>query len=144
MSKILVTRTFRFEAAHRVLGHAGKCRFLHGHSYLVELTVSSEFLDGLGMVIDFSEVKEKVGKWIDDNLDHNAILNSNDPLCRVWEKDNLVFAGRKPLFLDDNNPTAENIAILIYAVSKHLLCPKVTVENVRGYETNNCWADGEG
>lgn len=146
--KRTATRVLEFDAGHRVLGHANKCRFLHGHRYKAEITVSTFGLDSLGMVIDFGIVKERVGKWIDDHWDHNMLLNSADPLAIVAlaivhpEKDVLsaVFEGRDPYLFNDCNPTAEVIANELFFKAKDLL-PEVSVEGVKIYETPNCFAE---
>ena len=59
---IEITRRLEFDAGHRVLGHEGKCKNLHGHRYSAEITVTAPDLDGLGRVIDFGVIKEKVWK----------------------------------------------------------------------------------
>lgn len=56
-----ITRHYRFEAAHRLPHHAGKCRRLHGHSYevVVELDGEPRPVDGAsdeGMVLDFGDL----------------------------------------------------------------------------------------
>ncbi len=79
----VITKVLRFDAGHRVLGHGGRCRCLHGHGYLVEVSVRAKQLDELGMVIDFGCVKEQVGGWIDRHLDHNMILHPDDPLLEL-------------------------------------------------------------
>ena len=43
-----------FDAAHRVAGYPGKCDRLHGHSWTVELSVTGQQLDELGMLVDES------------------------------------------------------------------------------------------
>ena len=147
-----ITRKIEFDAGHRVLGHQGRCRHVHGHRYVLELTVApgsskgteKESLDALGMVIDFSSLKNVVGKWVDDNLDHNYIAHPDDPLLELDKEEmNKVFAGRPPFIMpDDQNPTAENLACLLYHKSKELLLPHgIVVKTVRLYETPNCWAD---
>lgn len=140
------TRRFEWDAAHRVLGHKGKCRHLHGHRYVAEVTVSAKKLDNLGMVIDFSVLKEIVGKWIDDMWDHNILLNEKDPLLRVREEsidcDLDVFAGRIPYIFQGDNPTAENIAEELFVKAERLLLEHgIWVTNVRVWETPNCYAD---
>ena len=136
-----ITRHFRFDAGHRVLLHESKCRHLHGHDYHVELTVSAPELDSLGRVIDFSVLKQIVGTWIDDNWDHNLLLNKDDPFCSMIT---LVNNGRRP-YLFIGNPTAENIAKELFHRSQVLLVEtEITVVNVRIYETPNCWADYAG
>lgn len=148
MSTTTCTRRLEFDAAHRVLGHRGQCRFLHGHRYAVEVTCQVPELDRLGMVVDFAVVKNRVGGWIAAHLDHNVILNVDDPLALLWssmtpeqhEDPAGVFAGRAPVVLD-GNPTAENIAAKILRESVLLLPGDLQVRRVRVYETPNCWAD---
>jgi 6-pyruvoyltetrahydropterin/6-carboxytetrahydropterin synthase len=53
-----LTKRVKFEAAHRIPGHPGKCDRLHGHTYLVDIEVSGDDLDSLGILIDFSALKE--------------------------------------------------------------------------------------
>lgn len=138
-----ITRRLEFDAGHRVLGHEGKCKHLHGHRYVAEVAVEAQFLDGLSRVVDFGVVKQLVGGWIDDNWDHNILLNERDPLLEtinipdVWE-------GREPYVIPDgNNPTAEVLAELLFVKACELLRPyeKLEVYSVRLYETPNCWAD---
>ena len=50
-----VTRSFTFEAAHRLPWHGGRCRDLHGHGYRLEVTVEGP-VDANGVVIDFDDV----------------------------------------------------------------------------------------
>ena len=60
------------------------------------------------MVLDFSDIKRVVSNWIDENLDHRMILHRDDPARAALEK-----LG-EPMYLVDTNPTAENIAKLIF------------------------------
>jgi 6-pyruvoyltetrahydropterin/6-carboxytetrahydropterin synthase len=147
-----VTRKLEFDAAHRVLGHGGRCKHLHGHRYLVEVAVCSSYLDELGMVVDFSLLKDRVGKWIDDNLDHNIILNDKDPLLMAvqeckgnssligQEATEAIFAGRAP-YVMQGNPTAENLAGLLFWKAVNLLPTMLLVVSVVVWETPNCRAE---
>ena len=83
------------------------------------------------MVRDFGEIKQIVQTWIDGELDHKMILCKNDPIISALNQFN------QPIFLMDENPTAETIAKLIhdYAVSQHL-----PVSEVRIWETPNSYA----
>jgi 6-pyruvoyltetrahydropterin/6-carboxytetrahydropterin synthase len=141
-------KRFEFDAGHRVLGHKGQCRHLHGHRYAVEVTVSSPDLDGLGMVADFGFIKARVGGWIDAYLDHNMILHRYDPLAKLFlaadpdeaSRPDSLFAGKRPYLMNDN-PTAENIAREIYRIAVGMLPDPLAVESVRVYETPTCWAE---
>src|SRR5436853_739224 len=106
---ITITRRFEFDYGHRVLGHEGKCRHLHGHRGVAEVTVQGLELDSLGRVIDFSVLKREVGEWIDNNWDHNILLNTQDPLWQEVPEESLIFANRRPFLFGNRNPTAEYI-----------------------------------
>jgi 6-pyruvoyltetrahydropterin/6-carboxytetrahydropterin synthase len=145
---VSITRRFEWDAAHRVLGHEGKCRHLHGHRYVAEVTVAAPELDSLGRVVDFSVLKEKLGEWIDTHWDHNAILHPDDPLVELLENQHLSRNGRHPWTMNnlrglhERNPTAENIAAqLAYTASQLLMHLSLEVVHVRVYETPNCFAD---
>lgn len=68
-----VTRSFRFEAAHQLPWHPGRCRNLHGHGYRLEVTVEGA-LDANGVVLDFDDLKAVVQREVVDRYDH-AFLN---------------------------------------------------------------------
>lgn len=150
------TRVIEFDAAHRVLGHDGPCRFLHGHRYKLEIKVAADLLDELGMVFDFSKIKELVGGWVNARLDHNVILHPDDPLWELYESSlnpesvvraaAEVFGGREPFVMPGlghlANPTAENIARVVLANAQVLLVPEsIRVIRVRCWETPACFAD---
>jgi len=126
-----VTKTIQFCYGHRLLNYKGKCRYLHGHNGKVEIELSSTTLDQRGMVRDFSEIKDAIQGWIDKNLDHKMILCKRDPAFPALRKLN------EPLFVLDDNPTAENLAKLIYKQTKQLGFP---VTSVRLWETNQSFA----
>jgi 6-pyruvoyltetrahydropterin/6-carboxytetrahydropterin synthase len=140
---ITVTRRFEFDAGHRVLGHEGKCRHLHGHRYVAEVTVTAPGLDRLNMIIDFSILKDKVGHWIETKWDHNMILNSEDPILEMGNSNwNALFGGKDPYVISHGNPTAEIMARVLYNEAHGILAPyELRVEKVRLYETPNCYAE---
>ena len=125
-----ISQAFHFDAGHRVLGHSGKCAHLHGHRYTAMLEVGSTKLTSLGMVIDFGELKEKVGRWINDHWDHNMILHKDDPLAKIWESADersyrtAMFGGKKPYIMPESaaHPTAENMAKELLVRSAAILC----------------------
>ncbi len=128
-----VTREIEFCYGHRLLNYEGKCRFLHGHNGLAVISIEGAELDHRGMLVDFSEIKSAVNTWIDKHLDHRMILHRDDPVVPMLEKMG------EPMYLLDENPTAENIAKLIYHRSRSLDLPVPIVE-VRLWETPKCFA----
>lgn len=126
-----VTREIRFCYGHRLLNYDGKCRHLHGHNGRAIITLQADHLDALGMVVDFSTIKRVVGVWIDAQLDHRMILCQGDPVLPTLQKQG------EPVFLMDVNPTAENIAKLIFDYAASQGFPVV---EVKLWETEDSFA----
>ncbi len=114
-----IFKDYTFAAAHSIRGHTGGCQNLHGHNYRVRVHVAAEQLDGLGMVIDFADLKSIV----DDVLgpfDHRMI---ND----------------LPPF-DERNTTAELISQYVFEeVGKRLPAGR-SVRRVEVWETETSCA----
>ena len=130
-----VSRQIDFCYGHRLLNYDGKCKYLHGHNGRAIITLEKPTLDERGMVLDFTEIKQVVSRWIDENLDHRMILHRGDPVVPVLEK-----LG-EPMFLIDVNPTAENIARLIF---DYTLSQGFPVVETKLWETPNCYASYRG
>ena len=108
--KLTVSKTFRFEAAHKLIGYDGDCANLHGHSYVLEIQVKG-VVDEQGFVMDFKQLKHFVQTKVIDLLDH--------------------------VYLNDiiKNPTAENIVIwIVRKLQQDLMIHKVRLwETVDSY-----------
>lgn len=103
-----VSKKFRFESAHRLTkGYKGKCNNLHGHSWNGEIELRCEVLDANDLSVDFSEIKNRVVKKIEDMFDHKVLLYREDPLYSKISEETDVF-------LMDENPTSEALARFIY------------------------------
>lgn len=91
-----LAKKFTFEAAHQLPHHEGKCRRLHGHSWVGYVYVAGDSLiesgSQSGMVIDYGEIKAKLQPLVKDYLDH-YYLNETTQM---------------------ENPTSEAIAQWIY------------------------------
>lgn len=108
------TKQFKFEMAHRLPSHKGDCRYIHGHSYLIEVTAEANSqLDSNGMVVDFSQLKRfcnlVIGNW-----DHALMLYKNDPLVSALNHLHLFDGVYAKLIQVDYEPTAENMAEYLY------------------------------
>jgi 6-pyruvoyltetrahydropterin/6-carboxytetrahydropterin synthase len=126
-----VSREIHFCYGHRLLNYEGKCRYLHGHNARVIVTLESDVLDARGMVLDFGEIKQSLSVWIDESLDHRMVLHRDDPAVPLMKQ------LAEPLYLMDANPTAENIAQLIFERARQEGLPVV---EVRLWETPHCCA----
>ena len=127
-----VTKELHFCYGHRLLNYNGKCRFLHGHNGIAVITLESDHLDSLGMVMDFTKIKTVMQSWIDQELDHKMILHQDDPLLPTLRSLN------EPFYLLEVNPTAEHLAKLIfdYAQKQHFPVSEVSLwESPNSYAT---------
>jgi 6-pyruvoyltetrahydropterin/6-carboxytetrahydropterin synthase len=134
-------RRIQFCAGHRVFNHESKCKNLHGHNYVAYFHAKPKNgLDQLGRVIDFSELKDVLKGWIDDNWDHGLILWEND-----HNTTNTIKKIETKLFLLPENPTAENMAKYLVDI----VCPAlfkdsaITINKVVLWETENCYVEVE-
>ena len=135
MQRFQVTKVIEFAYGHRLLEYEGKCRYLHGHNGLLEVDIDSSALDRLGMVIDFGEVNDIVRTWVNDNLDHRMLLCKDDPIIPTLK------GMGEPLFLMDENPTAENIARVIWQAARGA---GLKVSEIRLWETSTSRATYRG
>ncbi len=128
------TRILEIDAGHRLLKHEGKCRHVHGHRYRFEITCSA-MLDDVGRVLDFSVIKEVIGGWLDETIDHGFIAQDGDPIIE-W----LTAQGMK-MCVVNFSPTAENLAEWVLTRANQLLADRwIKVTRVVCHETPNSWA----
>lgn len=118
---ISVTRKAHFNAAHRLNNPAwdeeknrevfGLCNLpnYHGHNYDIEVTVTGEINPDTGFVIDLKYLKDLIRDNVEKRFDH-----------RNLNLDTIEFANL--------NPTAENIAIVIWNIMRKVLDPKLNLQ----------------
>lgn len=100
-----VERYHDFSAGHRLVDHESGCKHLHGHNYRVHFTCTGHGLDALGRVADFSVIKDKLCRWLEENWDHRMLIWMRDPLLHKLEA--LDPDGVRAVRF---NPSAENMA----------------------------------
>ena len=104
-----------FDAAHFLRGYKGKCESVHGHRFLVIVTLQAAKLDEIGMAYDFTVLKRQLGE-ITGHFDH-ACLNDVPPF-------------------DKMNPSSENIAATVFnELRPKLAGAPVTIIRVEVWET---------
>jgi len=110
----------QFSAAHQLRSYKGKCENLHGHNWRVQVTVSSENLNDIGLAIDFHELKELTVEVL-KNLDH-SFLNDVFPFTEL-------------------NPSSENIAKWVYETLRKRMSEKdVSLSSVTVWESDSASA----
>lgn len=110
-----------FSSAHQLKGYQGGCENLHGHNWVVEVSVVSKTLNNIGLAVDFRELK-KIVKRVLKQYDH-VVLNDH------------------PDFRE-KNPTAEHIAESIYKkmAGESYGENGVKIDKVTVWETEGCSA----
>lgn len=119
-----VTQELPFCYGHRLLQYPGKCGRLHGHNGVARITLRAAELDRQGMVADFDQIERAMRKYLDESIDHRMLLHREDPLVPA-----LRAAGEEFVALEVN-PTAENIAKLIFDQAQRAGFPVAEVQVV--------------
>ena len=140
MSVIRLTKEFSFEMAHFLPGYDGLCSNVHGHSYLLPVTVAGSPSDDpsspkFGMVMDFSDLKKIVGEEVVGRLDHALMVRrgSVDPSSVEPITHRLVEV--------DYQPTCENMLVdFAGRISRRLPCG-VRLVSLRLNETATSFAE---
>lgn len=127
-----IVKKLYFCYGHRLMDYDGKCARPHGHNGVLEVELSSDELDGRGMVYDFADVKANIAEFVDREIDHRMLLRHDDPIVSA-----LQGVGER-VYTMRENPTAENIARLIF---KEARAKKLPVVAVRLWETPDAFAE---
>ena len=110
-----ITIETHFSSAHRLRDYNGVCERLHGHNWKVQISVASDVLNDLGMVMDFKDLKSNVKPLI-GKLDHQY-LNEIPPFTEI-------------------NPTTENISKYLFdEFSKLINTDQIKVTKVEIWES---------
>lgn len=133
-----VCKSFTFEAAHALDGYEGKCKNIHGHSYVLEVTLKgkvdqSPTRSAQGMVIDFGDIKAIVKEHILPIYDHCLLLKHDS---RFKE---LIAENQKTRFVHFQ-PTCENMLLEIVWILKNHIPQNVSLEKCFLRETATSYA----
>lgn len=139
---IRITKQFHFEAAHALWGYDGLCKNIHGHSYILYVTLRGEAVDNPqdpknGMVMDFSQLKAIVNELIIEPLDHALVINEFSPHKDLADK-NLLFGKITPL---PYQPTCENMIVDFAEKIKTRLPAHIELFSLRLHETATAYAE---
>ncbi|MDX9750363.1 MAG: 6-carboxytetrahydropterin synthase [Flavobacteriales bacterium] len=135
-----ITKRFTLEMAHALRGYAGPCRHIHGHSYVLDITVSGtrrpEGDPHEGMVMDFGLLKALVHRAVLSTYDHALVLHAD-------ERD--AIPAEHPLFARTLfvpwQPTCENLLHDMAERIRRQLPPDVSLAHAHLQETATSWAE---
>lgn len=116
-----------FSAAHRIMkGYQGRCRNLHGHNYIVKVTLGCEKLNEFDFVMDFADIKTLFDTWLAENFDHTILIAEDDvSLLQFSQQDKQ----QHYIFPPNVNTSAESIAAHLFEVFCDLLMEHAEKEN---------------
>jgi 6-pyruvoyltetrahydropterin/6-carboxytetrahydropterin synthase len=116
MSRYRITKEFHLSASHQLAGLPDwhPCGRVHGHNYIIKVTLAADTLDAHGFVLDYNDL-DPLKSYLDNKFDHRHI---ND---RV-----------------DFQPTSENLARYLYDWCRDMGWP---IESVAVSETPKTWAE---
>jgi 6-pyruvoyltetrahydropterin/6-carboxytetrahydropterin synthase len=140
MNKIRLTKRFDFEAAHSLAGYDGACKYIHGHSYTLYVTIIGIPLTDKtdpkrGMVMDFGILKQIVKENITDRFDHCLMLRNDSPLSHEIRNE------YTKVELFDFQPTCENILLYFVEILRSKLPDTVFLHSLKLSETNSSYAE---
>ncbi len=115
---MIIRKLFKFENAHIVRNcSTRRCsENIHGHSYKVEVLLSSNYLDHGQMVYDFGLTKLYIKDMI-DSFDHAITLWSQDD--KEYLEAMMRFSNRYIML--PVSPSAEQFARVIYLITQRIL-----------------------
>ncbi|SNS77583.1 6-pyruvoyltetrahydropterin/6-carboxytetrahydropterin synthase [Noviherbaspirillum humi] len=143
---LTITRKLEFDAGHRIPDHKSQCRNLHGHRYVLEITLTGEVVDqdgesDNGMIMDFSDVKTLAKQHLVDVWDHAFLVYEKDAPVREF----LASMPDHKTVVVPRVPTVENLAVTAFDILKPAFEQRfgraLRLKRVKLYETPNCWAE---
>lgn len=143
---MFITRRLEFDAGHRIPDHGSQCRHLHGHRYVLEITLAGDPIatagrPDTGMVMDFGDVKRIAQQHLVNLWDHAFLVFAGDTAVVDFLAS---MPGHKTVILPCI-PTAENLAREAFLILDPLFADcygnHLQLHRIRLYETPNCWAD---
>ena len=142
MKKIRITKEFVFDMAHALHEYDGLCKNIHGHTYKLQVTLrgpinTDENSTKLGMVIDFSELKQIVKAPIVDAFDHALVVNTRHNL-----KADVGQYQEEGKFIElPFQPTCENLVAHFAEIILSKLPKHIELYSIRLYETPTSYGE---
>lgn len=142
MAKIRLTKEFRFEMAHALWNYDGLCKNIHGHSYILQVTIigepcKDEDSPKYGMVMDFGDLKKIVKEEIVEKMDHSIVLSDRADV----DKFSHIAQMADRLHVVPYQPTCENLLLDFVQRIKARLPRHIQLFSLKLHETGNSFAE---
>ena len=134
MPIIRITKEFRYEGAHALPNYDGKCQYIHGHSYILYVTVKGSPINDPahcknGMIMDFGKLKNIVNEAIINKFDHALVLRNDALLAEE------ISGQYRNVVLVDFQPTCENLISYFASAIMQRLPGHISLHSLRLHET---------
>lgn len=142
---LTITRKLTFDAGHRIPDHNSHCRNLHGHRYVMEITLIGKVINikgntNNGMIMDFSDIKILAEQYLINLWEHAFLVYAEDKIVRNFLD---TLPGHKTVVIS-RIPTVENLAQTAFNILKTIYRNKyntnLNLQKIVLYETPNCYA----
>lgn len=142
MTKIRLTKEFRFEMAHALWNYDGLCKNIHGHSYILQVTVMGTPCDDendakFGMVMDFGDLKKIVKQEIVEPMDHSIMVSDKAPVDKLLQIPQMS----DRYHIMPYQPTCENLLVDFAKRISDRLPAHVQLFSLKLHETGNSFAE---
>ncbi len=126
--------------AHAIHGYSGVCKNIHGHSYELHVTVSSDnnsngYFPAPVFMLDFKDLKKIVTDSVIEKLDHQLVLSEGFLLEHPF------FYSLENLVVFETEPTAENLLLFIQQQLCVILPENIRLVNLKLHETKESFAE---
>jgi len=128
--------------AHALYGYDGPCKNIHGHTYVLSVTLKGKVIEEInhpknGMVIDFTDLKKRVKEQVIDVFDHSLVLNATTPHAQLKEiTNNFEKVNYVPY-----QPSCENLMVDFLNRISSALPDNVVLNNIKLEETPTSFAE---
>jgi 6-pyruvoyltetrahydropterin/6-carboxytetrahydropterin synthase len=143
MPTIRITKIFNFEMAHALWNYHGKCKNIHGHSYILYVTITGNPVIEKGnpedgMIMDFGALKKLIKTYLIDEFDHTFVINENSPQASELHAMNIPFENIKMLAFQ---PTSENLIVYFAETIRQLLPDHLSLHSLKLSETDTSFVE---
>ncbi len=141
MAVIRLTKEFHFEMAHVLEGYDGPCKNVHGHSYILYVTIIGQPIEEnrspkLGMVMDFGDLKKIVNRLIIDRFDHALVVAENTKMHGFFTEEKFGKIEAVPF-----QPTCENLIPYFAKLIMNEMPSDIKLHHLKLNETATSYAE---
>ena len=109
---MIISKEFKFYAAHRNEEIGGKCANLHGHRYGLVCKFEVERVNSVST--PFAEFDDHVGRLILEQYDHGMLIHLGDPLYDTLKQHEQTYGESFKLKILDGPTSVENLAHTLF------------------------------